>query len=262
MRPLLAYFALAYGISWLIWAPLWLPHFGITGLPVLPYHHGLGGLGPMLAAFILTARQQGWAGVGQLLQRMVQWRGAGWALGYAALGPFVLLGLAALLYAVVDGGSVVWAGLGRGREFPELSILGFALYNLIFFGWGEEVGWRGYALPRLLVRHRWLAATAVLTLGWALWHLPTFFYRTGYMTMDVPSIIGWVLSLFTGALILTWLYRLGQGSLLVCAVFHCSIDIVFMHVQGNAHLTNYLGMLVTLWGLGVAVLLGVVARNK
>ena len=46
---LLAFFALAYGISWLIWAPLWLPPLGVRGLRVVPFHHALGALGPITA---------------------------------------------------------------------------------------------------------------------------------------------------------------------------------------------------------------------
>jgi hypothetical protein len=36
--PLPLFFVLAYAISWTVWCPLWLPRFGVTGLPVLPYH--------------------------------------------------------------------------------------------------------------------------------------------------------------------------------------------------------------------------------
>jgi hypothetical protein len=61
--PLLLLFALAYVISWTIWFPLWLPRFGVTALPVLPYHHALGALGPLLAAFPVTAWQEGRVGV-------------------------------------------------------------------------------------------------------------------------------------------------------------------------------------------------------
>jgi hypothetical protein len=56
-HSLVRFFALAYGISWAIWLPLYLPRFGIATLPVSPYHHALGALGPLLAAFLLTYRE-------------------------------------------------------------------------------------------------------------------------------------------------------------------------------------------------------------
>ena len=74
-QPLLWYFALAYGISWLMWAPLWLPALGVHILPVLPFHHALGAVGPIAAAFIVSAVKSGRAGPLSLLRRMGLWRG-------------------------------------------------------------------------------------------------------------------------------------------------------------------------------------------
>ena len=89
-HPLLCYFALAYSISWLIWAPLWLPALGVHGLPVLPFHHALGALGPIAAAFIVSAVEAGRAGPCDLLRRMGLWRGQlAWVLT-ALLGPYAL----------------------------------------------------------------------------------------------------------------------------------------------------------------------------
>ena len=88
------FFALAYGISWLMWAPLWLPAFGVERLPALPFQHALGALGPIVAAFIVSAAQTGRAGPVDLLRRMGLWRGRlGW-VAVALLGPLALLALA------------------------------------------------------------------------------------------------------------------------------------------------------------------------
>ena len=54
-HPLICYFSLADGISWLVWGPLWLPALGVRGLTVLPFHHALGALGPIAGAFIVSA---------------------------------------------------------------------------------------------------------------------------------------------------------------------------------------------------------------
>jgi hypothetical protein len=92
--PLSLFLGLAYAISWAVWSPLWLPHFGVASLPVLPYHHALGALGPMVAAFIVMAWHEGGGGVRQLVRRM----GPGGAQPYWYLvvlaGPFLLYLLA------------------------------------------------------------------------------------------------------------------------------------------------------------------------
>lgn len=54
MKQLITYFSLAYFISWLIWLPLYGHVFGLSNLPVLPYHHAIGGLGPLTASLLTT----------------------------------------------------------------------------------------------------------------------------------------------------------------------------------------------------------------
>lgn len=254
--PLAVFFALAYGISWLIWAPLWLPAFGVSALPVLPLHHALGAVGPIAAAFALVAWERGLGGVRELLARMVAWRDRLPWLCLVVVGPLVVLGIAIAAAFVLTEARPTLSGIGRSREFPSFSVLSFVVYNVFSFGFGEEVGWRGYALPRLQARHSALGARLRLTLGWAVWHLPLFFYRPGYVGMGVGGIAGWLVSLLTGAVLLTWLYNASRGSLLVVALFHAMIDVIFTSDVSSPFVVNATGALVTCWGLLVLVISG------
>ena len=103
-HPLATFFALAYGISWLLWAPLWLPAFGVEGLPIFPFHHALGALGPIAAAFLVSAAETGRAGPVYLLRRMGLARGRLVWVAVALLAPFALLALAVIGTSVF----VVW----------------------------------------------------------------------------------------------------------------------------------------------------------
>ncbi|HNN07033.1 MAG TPA: CPBP family intramembrane metalloprotease, partial [Leptospiraceae bacterium] len=137
----------------------------------------------------------------------------------------------------------------------------FFIYNLIFFGLGEEAGWRGFALPRFQEKMSPLRAGILLTLFWALWHLPLFLYRPGYLSMGVAGAVGWVLSLLTGSILLTWFYNSSKGSILICAVFHTAMDVVFTAEAAGKNIINYTGFLITVWGILTVFILLLENRN-
>ncbi len=124
--------------------------------------------------------------------------------------------------------TVTLSGFGTNSEFPQLSIVGYFLLNLFTFGFGEEIGWRVYVLPALQSRYNAFVATLFLTIGWACWHLPAFLYRPSYSSMDLSGIIGFFISMFAGSILLTWLYNSTKGSILIVALFHTLIEIIFM----------------------------------
>ena len=255
-HPLAAFFALSYALSWFLWSPLWLPTFGFDRLPILPYHHALGALGPITAALLISAKEGNGRGPRDLLSRMVAWRGRLAWVGVGLLAPFALLLVAALAALVVTGAPVPLGEIGRSREFPEFSALGFLLYNVISFGYGEEVGWRGFALPRLQTNRSALAATLLLSVGWALWHAPLFLYRPGYLGMGLTGAAAWFVSLLTGAVLLTWLYNESRGSLLVVSLFHASVDVAFTSDISSDFVVNAAGALITVSGIIVFLVTG------
>ena len=67
--------------------------------------------------------------------------------------------------------------------------------------------------------------------------------------MGFAGIMGWVFSLLTGSILLTWLYNSSKASILICAVFHSTIDIAFTADIANVNVINYMGFLITVWGI-------------
>ncbi|MEP6834918.1 MAG: CPBP family intramembrane glutamic endopeptidase [Gemmatimonas sp.] len=255
-HPLLAFFVLAYAISWIIWAPLWLPRLGVHGLPVLPFHHALGALGPISAAFIVSTVESGRAGAVDLMRRMGFWRNRiGWIV-FALCGPLVMLAFSQIGEQWYAAHPVDLIAFARSREFPQFSGIGFLTYNILTFGYGEETGWRGFALPRLQARHSALASTLILTGGWALWHVPLFLYRPGYLMMSGPGIVGWLFSLLTGAVLLTWLFNESRGSVLAVAFFHAAVDVAFTSDRSSPLVVNAAGAVITLLGIVVLLVAG------
>jgi membrane protease YdiL (CAAX protease family) len=113
------------------------------------------------------------------------------------------------------------------RDFATFSgvpvgwgLLGVWTVVLVINGYGEETGWRGYALPQLQFRFGPLTATLVLAGAWAGWHLPQFFLLQSYQDFSSAMLPVFVLGLSCGAVVLTWLYNRTGGSILAVVVWH------------------------------------------
>ncbi|MEP6674085.1 MAG: type II CAAX endopeptidase family protein [Ferruginibacter sp.] len=228
--------------------PLYGHIFGFTHLPAIPFQHGLGGLGPLVASFLTTWIFLKNKGLKALLKKCFQIKPLIY-LVIALFSPFLLAIIASVINHFVNDQPIILTELLTTKEFPDFNLLTFFIYNLIFFGFGEEVGWRGFALPRLQNKMNALTASIVLTIFWALWHLPLFFYRPGYTTMDIAGILGWVFSLLTGSILLTWLFNSTRAGILICAIFHSTVDIAFTTDLADKNIVNYMGILITVWGV-------------
>lgn len=130
----------------------------------------LGAYSPSLVAILLTARAAGSAGVSNLVSGVFKWRvPARYYVLAIAFIPAIKL-TAALLHRLMSG---AWPRMGT----ESLLLIPLAIAFSTPFQAGEEIGWRGYALPRLAHRFGMRAASVILGLIWALWHVPQFFIR-------------------------------------------------------------------------------------
>jgi membrane protease YdiL (CAAX protease family) len=142
--------------------PALLAHGGLIEGPPERYLAlvGLGGFGPMLAAMI-AARIEG-TGLKALLRPLGMWRvGVAWYLAALVLprGIFVVA-------------AAIWNTLGHAEPVLYPADNAAFLAAAIAFPIGEEVGWRGFALPRLTRSVGPLAASAVIGIVWTFWHVP------------------------------------------------------------------------------------------
>jgi hypothetical protein len=139
--------------------------------------------------------------------------------------PFALFGVGSLISAAL-GQPVPWGQFLGSKEYPNVGLMLISI-EVFFFGYGEEVGWRGYALDALEATGRsTYTATSVLSVFWAGWHLPLFFYEHGLATLALILVPGWALSLLFGGYLTTFLYRSSGNSLLVAASVHGAVDLV------------------------------------
>ena len=255
-HPLMCDFAPAYGISWLLWAPLCLPALGVQSLPAPPSHHAFGALGPIAAAFTVSAIETGRDSPRKLLRSMGLWRGRAVWLLVAPIGPYALHLLGLLVQAAIQGHGTWSENFGLSLEFPQFSALALLAYTLVSLGFGEEVGWKGSALPSLQSRYNARAATLLPTLGWAIWRAPLLLYRPDSGGVGVAGVTGCLCSLLTGAVLRTWLYNESRGSLLVVALFHTTGDLACTSDASSPVVVSTAGALITLWFIGVILKLG------
>jgi hypothetical protein len=126
----------------------------------------------------------------------------------AVLIPAGLFLIAIAIIAVFYGRAIEWANIGRGVEFPELFRSVYWLVNVIFYGFGEEVGWRGFALSRLQSHASALRASLLLSLGWAgstgavaLFHASLDIFINSPVAAPLPNVMGALLTVGTILLI-------------------------------------------------------------
>jgi len=256
MRPLmdmlLRFFAIAYGVSWAFWLPAAAAHLGWIAPVSSGLLHLAGGLGPMSSAILVTIVWSDKSAQRRLLWRGVQ--GGAW-LAIGPLIPALLFVVSAGVLSIGQGQSIEWNAVGASTEFPNFPRPLYWLASVVCYGYGEELGWRGFALPRLQSRMSALRASFVLSVGWAAWHLPLFVFSPGLSNLGLGGIAGWFVSLALGSILLTWLFNASGGSVGAVALFHASLD-VFITSPVSPSLANVMGALLTIGALGVIPLFG------
>ena len=209
--PLVAFFVLAYGLTWPLAALVKISlAFGLLGL-----------FGPAAAAIIVARVCDGRAGVSDLWAKVRIWRVAPVWYGIVFLLPLAVSGAVALTARAL--------GLASAIELSPIGPLNLVIFVLVI---GEEIGWRGFALPRLINRFGVGRAALLLGLLWGLWHFPTFFIK-GAPQSEVPiaSYLAYTTAL-SGAF--TWIWLHTRGSVLLATLFHGAVNTVGFTAVGLA----------------------------
>jgi membrane protease YdiL (CAAX protease family) len=183
---------------------------------------------PNIAAFIvlgLILREK--SGIKRLISGWGKWRvGIQWYL--VAISPLFI----AFLIAGVNG---VLGGTTTGGTQPAfISLLASLTIALVTGATGEELGWRGFLLPRLQERFTGLIASLIVGLIWALWHMPLWLLP-GYGWDSVPY---WAFALTTisSSVIYTFVVNKTDGSMLVASMIHLMTNFGF-------NVISFLGLL-------------------
>ncbi len=182
-------------------------------------------VGVCLVGIALTGITDGRNGLRDLLSRISRWRvDARW---YAALliPPGLILVVLLSLRSLV---SPVFA--------PNLFLLGIVFG--LFPGFFEEVGWTGFAFPRMRARHSALGAALLLGVLWGLWHAPVVDYLGAAAPHGVdwlPFFLAFIAILTAIRVLIAWVYS-NTHSLLLAQLMHAS-STGFLVILGPAHVS-------------------------
>lgn len=229
------FFLLTIAITWAMWIPATIAKSnGATS--VLGPDNPVGQLGrwaPGIVAILLTIIFVSKGGVGQLFQPIKIWRlNIGW---YA----FTLFFQPALFFVAkfIDGllgntYKVISPLASVSVDAPVAFVVIGVIISAIPGAFMEELGWRGFALPRLQVKSSALTSSIILGLVWGLWHVPSMVF---FGQIDALSIVIAVINTVPLTIIFTWLFNNTKGSLLLVTLFHASLQ----------YSNNFLGVIPT-----------------
>ncbi len=223
-HPLFFFFLIAYAGSWIISIP-----YVLSVWRILPGDYTIvfilkPWVGPTLAAIIMTSITEGKAGLLRLWDRLRQWR-AGWQWYL-----FILVGIPALLLL----GIILQPGmLASFHGLTSRLLVSYPVtFVVVFFGVAlpEEIGWRGFALPRMQPRYGPLWGTLLLGVLWGFWHVLYFLTPdqgggpgSSFATFltNFPIFLLMAIAL---AIIFTWVFNHTGGSIFISTLLHASID--------------------------------------
>lgn len=230
--PLGSFIGLAYALSWAQWIPL-----AARGAQVTPggsVTHFPGLLGPAIAALVVTAISKGSKGVGSLLRRTVLVSRPTLRFLAYSLSPLGFLVLALIAGRLLSRSLPAPSDFGLYSGLPALSLPVVLLLVILFNGYGEEIGWRGFALAPLQRRFGAVRGTLVLALIWAGWHTPAFWFVQGYHAMGVAGLLGgFGLGICAGAIVLARVLNRTGGSVLAVSLWHATYNLTSATVGGR-----------------------------
>jgi len=209
-HSVLAFYILTFTISWLGYLPQVAYSYGLFPFQSILFFI-IGGLGPTIAAAIVMFVLHGKNGVRKLFTSLAEWQvSIIWytiALFLHAVVWFIVIGLPNGIF------------LDAKKIAPLFMLLPIFLANMFMNVW-EEIGWRGFALPKLQLRYTALVSSLIVGAMWGLWHLPLLVMK------DYPMSTYLVVPFFIGAtaasVLYAWIYNNTKGSLLMVTIFHAA----------------------------------------
>lgn len=253
-KQLAAFVALTFAISWVVWLAMVALAVGIDTTAGLVLNV-IATAGPSIAALILAVA----IGRGELQRLLEGFSPQRVSLQWALVALVVPLGMIAIAIAVSVG------AFGAAVPVITIGVLGMLVVEfvrILFLGGPleEELGWRGFALPRLQEQRSAFSSSVILGAIWGAWHVPLYFVAgTGQQetaasagpAFAITAFVVWTIGL---SILFTWLFNETRGSLIVVILFHAAVNLgAFVPAAvGSTGAASFLYALVT-WVVALIV---------
>jgi membrane protease YdiL (CAAX protease family) len=217
-RGMFSFFLCTFAITGLLQLPALLALFGVLDGPPERFMAlgALGAFGPLFAALLIARFEPGGPGVRALFRQFrVRGVGMGWFL-LALFLPGALLVAGMAVYSLFAGDVGPWIYPPSGGRIAVLFLLPVS----------EEIGWRGFALPRLQARYGALGASLILGVLWAVWHIPMLLLQ-GNPVATLPLLL---LLFLPGSVVFSWLYNKTAAGLSMVAIAHVGVHLNNSHI--------------------------------
>ncbi len=220
-HPVASFLIMVYGVNILVALLPVLTRHDLLPFDQAPYDWLGHIIGSALPAFLVMAAVRGRAGVVDLARRCLRWRvGLRWYL-LALLG----VPIATVLTATALFGTETLNALAEKWPLLVTVVLPHLLLIIVFSNVAEEVGWTGFLLARLQDRYGPLKASAIVTIPFALFHLPGFFVETGSALLALVLLGILFIPLLASRVVVAWLYNNTNRSVLLAGLFHSAFNV-------------------------------------
>jgi membrane protease YdiL (CAAX protease family) len=224
-NPLSSFVVINYLISWIFLYPCYqlILNAENGNFPILALIGLVGAYGPTISAIIVEKFTAGNIGVKNLLKKLLIWRvNFGWYFFIFTI-PLILYGLS------------VWSselfGFQLGESNSKVGISSafiFILLALPFGPMGEELGWRGFMLPRLLKRYNAWTSSLILGFIWTFWHTASFTFPGAAIPsafeLSIWTLFLYLLNICASTLLMTVVFLKTKGSVLIAILFHATFN--------------------------------------